>query len=260
MILARNVQGFGLFGPNILLGAFNAGVTKQQLGRAQVVGLLIDMGREGPTQRMQAIEAGIEAGLFQPGLEQPSELAFAQVCLRPPCSPPREQPAMQRLFRVREIGLQAVACARGQPRLHRARIACLGFSLPDFDDFAHPGKRGDIDHPQPYQVRAPEAGVEGNVEQRKITQSVLMVSASSNCPSDIWIAARLWVMLLRCILGMLGDGLLDELEGLQRLLAVKKAKPLQMQDICILLRNFCGAGEMFVEGRVILGPERLGGG
>lgn len=48
MILAGNFQGFGLLGANILLGAFDAGMAEQELGRAQVAGLLVDMGREGP--------------------------------------------------------------------------------------------------------------------------------------------------------------------------------------------------------------------
>ena len=98
MILTRNFEGFGLFGADVFLGALNTGMAKQQLGRAQVAGLLIDMGREGPAQRMQAIEAGIEAGFFQPGLEQPPELAFTEMGLGPPCPLPREQPAVQRLF------------------------------------------------------------------------------------------------------------------------------------------------------------------
>ena len=79
MILAGDFQGFGLFGADVFLGAFDAGMAEQELGRAQVAGLLVDMGREGPAQRMQAIEAGIDAGFFQPGFEQPPELALAQV-------------------------------------------------------------------------------------------------------------------------------------------------------------------------------------
>jgi hypothetical protein len=47
VILARNFEGFGLFGTDVFLGAFNAGMAEQQLGRAQVAGLLVDMGREG---------------------------------------------------------------------------------------------------------------------------------------------------------------------------------------------------------------------
>lgn len=34
MILARNFQGFGLFGADVFLGAFNTGMAEQQLGRA----------------------------------------------------------------------------------------------------------------------------------------------------------------------------------------------------------------------------------
>lgn len=33
MILARDFQGFGLFGTDVFFGAFNAGMTKQKLGR-----------------------------------------------------------------------------------------------------------------------------------------------------------------------------------------------------------------------------------
>ena len=75
MILARDFEGFGLFGANVFFGAFNAGMAEQQLGRAQVAGLLIDVSWEGPSQRMQPVETGIEAGLFKPGFEQPPELA-----------------------------------------------------------------------------------------------------------------------------------------------------------------------------------------
>lgn len=50
MILAGDFESFGLFGANILLGAFDAGMAEQQLSRAQVAGLLVDMGREGPAQ------------------------------------------------------------------------------------------------------------------------------------------------------------------------------------------------------------------
>ncbi len=109
MILARNFEGFGLFGTDVFFGAFNTGMAEQQLGRTQVAGLLVEMGREGPAQRMQAVEAGIEAGLLQPGAKQPPELAFTEVGLGPPCPLPSEQPAVQRLFRGGEIGAQTVA-------------------------------------------------------------------------------------------------------------------------------------------------------
>jgi hypothetical protein len=46
MILARNFEGFGLLSANVFLGAFNAGMPEQQLGRAQVAGLLINMSWE----------------------------------------------------------------------------------------------------------------------------------------------------------------------------------------------------------------------
>lgn len=144
MILARNFQGFGLFGADVFLGALNTGMTQQNLGRAQVTGLLLDMGREGPAQRMQPVETGIETGLFQPGLEQPPKLAFAELGVGPPCPLPREQPAMERFFRGGDIGTQAIARARGQPRLDRARIAGFGFLLPDFDNLAHPCRGGHV--------------------------------------------------------------------------------------------------------------------
>tara|TARA_R100001369_G_scaffold92616_1_gene138763 strand:- start:25 stop:150 length:126 start_codon:yes stop_codon:yes gene_type:complete len=36
VVLAGDIEGFGLFGPDILLGAFDADVPQQQLGGAQV--------------------------------------------------------------------------------------------------------------------------------------------------------------------------------------------------------------------------------
>lgn len=50
VILAGNFQGFGLFGTDVFLRAFDAGMAEQQLGCAQVAGLLVDVGREGPAQ------------------------------------------------------------------------------------------------------------------------------------------------------------------------------------------------------------------
>ena len=52
MVLARDFEGFGLFGANVFFGTFNAGMAEQELGRAQVTSLLIDVSWEGPTQRM----------------------------------------------------------------------------------------------------------------------------------------------------------------------------------------------------------------
>lgn len=52
MILAGNFQGFSLLGADVLFGTFDAGMAEQQLGRAQVAGLKVDMGRKGPAQRM----------------------------------------------------------------------------------------------------------------------------------------------------------------------------------------------------------------
>lgn len=164
MILAGDVQGFGLFGADILLGAFDAGMAEQQLGGAQVTGLLIDMGRKSAAQRVQPIEPGIEAGFFQPGFEQPPELAFAEVAVRLSRPLPGEQPAMQRLFRGGEIGSQAVAGARGQPRLDGPRIAGRGFFLADFDDLADAGRGRHIRDLQAHQVGAAEAGIERHVE------------------------------------------------------------------------------------------------
>lgn len=119
---------------------------------------------------MQPIEAGFDAGLLQPGLEQPPELALAEVIVGPPCRLPREQPAVQRPFRRGQIGAQAVARARRQSRLDRTRIAAFGFLLPDLHDLAHPCQGGHVRDPQAHQVRAPEAGIEGGVEQRQAAQ------------------------------------------------------------------------------------------
>jgi len=79
MILAGDFQGFGLFGADVVLGAFDAGMAEQELGRAQVAGFAVDVGREGPPQGMQPVTAAIAPGLLQPGPEQPPELAFAQI-------------------------------------------------------------------------------------------------------------------------------------------------------------------------------------
>lgn len=59
MILAGDVQGFGLFGADILLGAFDAGMAEQQLRGAQVTGLLIDMGQVFGAERRGAGSNGI---------------------------------------------------------------------------------------------------------------------------------------------------------------------------------------------------------
>ena len=46
MVLARDFEGFGLFGANVFFGAFNTGMSEQELGRAKVAGLLIDVSWE----------------------------------------------------------------------------------------------------------------------------------------------------------------------------------------------------------------------
>ena len=113
VILTGDFEGFGLFGANILFGAFDAGMSEQQLGGAQVAGLLVDMGRKGPAQRVQPVEAGIDTGLVQPGFEQSPELALAEVGVRPPCPLPREQPTLERLFKGGQIGAQVLRRGRG---------------------------------------------------------------------------------------------------------------------------------------------------
>lgn len=128
------------------------------------------MSREGPAQRMQAVKAGIDARLLQPGLEQPPELAFAEVGVGPPYPLPREQPTVQRPFGGSEIGAQAVSRSRGQSRLDRTRMARFGLLLPDFHDLAYPRRSGHVRDPEAHQVRAPEAGIEGSVEQRQTAQ------------------------------------------------------------------------------------------
>ena len=94
MILAGDIERLGLFGTDILFGALDTDMAQQELGGAQVAGLLVDVGREGAAQRMQPIEGGIEPGPHQPALEQPPELAFAQMTVRPPHAPSGEQPAV----------------------------------------------------------------------------------------------------------------------------------------------------------------------
>ena len=49
-------------------------------------------------------------------------------------------------------------------------MAAFGFLLPDLHDLARPGRGGHVRDPQSYQVRAPEAGIEGGVEQRQAAQ------------------------------------------------------------------------------------------
>jgi hypothetical protein len=174
VILAGDFQGFGLFSTDVFLGAFDAGMAEQELCGAQVSGLLVNMGREGPAQRMQTVEAGIDAGLVQPGLEQPPELALTEVGVGPPCPLPREQPGMQRLLRGGEIDAQALACARGQSRLHRTRMMRFGLLLPDLHDLAHPCRGGHVRNPQAHQVGAPETGIEGGIEQRQAAQVLFL--------------------------------------------------------------------------------------
>lgn len=79
MIPPCDVQGLGLLGADVLLGALDAGVAQKQLCGAQVACLLVDMAGEGPSQRVQPVEAGIKARLLEPGLEQAPELALAEV-------------------------------------------------------------------------------------------------------------------------------------------------------------------------------------
>ena len=152
MILAGDFEGFGLFGADVFLGAFDAGMAKEKLGRAQIAGLLVNMRGEGPAQRVQTVEAGIEAGLFQPGAEETPKLTFAEMAMRPPWPLPREEPSMQRLLRGGKISAQTVARARREPRLNRTNIAAFGLLLPDLYDLAHPGRRGDIRDPQAHQI------------------------------------------------------------------------------------------------------------
>ena len=66
VILSCDFKCFGLFGADVFLGAFDAGMAEQELGGAQVAGLPVDMGRERSAQRMQTVEARIDAGLVQP--------------------------------------------------------------------------------------------------------------------------------------------------------------------------------------------------
>ena len=47
MILPGDVQGFGLLGADVMLGALDAGMAEQELGGAQIAGLLVDVGGEG---------------------------------------------------------------------------------------------------------------------------------------------------------------------------------------------------------------------
>lgn len=63
-------------------------------GGAQIASLLIDMRGEGSAQEMQAVQAGIEAGLFQPRLKQPPELTFAEMGMRLPWPLNCEQPSV----------------------------------------------------------------------------------------------------------------------------------------------------------------------
>lgn len=123
---------------------------------------------------MKPIEGRIEAGLFQPGFEQPPELAFAEMRLRPPHALPGEQPGMQRLLGRGQISPQAVAGCRRQPRLDRSAVPLLGLLLPDLNDLANAGGGGHVRDPQTHQVGAAKAGINRDVEERQITQCALL--------------------------------------------------------------------------------------
>lgn len=59
MILAGDFGGFGLISAKVLFGVFDACMAKQQLGRAQAIGLRVNVSREGPAS-LEAINSRLK--------------------------------------------------------------------------------------------------------------------------------------------------------------------------------------------------------
>jgi hypothetical protein len=167
--LFRDGEGVIYFDPEIANRALQLRVGEQQLHRPQIAGLLLDLCRLRPAQRMCAVRGAIEAGTLHPSMDDAGVLPRREMRLR--------------LEAAREKISTTPGVEHGQPvsdggadllrdlELHRP----AGLLLDYRRSIANSPAGEHIIDPQPDEVAAPELAVYRQIEHREIALAPLQL-------------------------------------------------------------------------------------
>jgi hypothetical protein len=149
------------FNAKVSHGAFQLRMAKQELDRAQVAGLLLNLCRLGPAHGMGAVGGGIKPDLLDPIIDDPCILASGQVWTF----------AMAAREKVAAVNVASI-----YPALHRApcRFGDLelhwppGFALDDDGTIANSSAEADILDLDGDKIAGTQFAVDRQIEQGKI--------------------------------------------------------------------------------------------
>lgn len=126
-----DAQGVLELDPQIAHSTVDLRVTQQELDRAQIAGLAVNLRRLGPPQRVRSISAGLEPNRRHPVVDEARVLPRRDT--RPVMEAAREQERASEHLGPRDPGLDRGPCVLRDLELHGS----IGLALDHGDTLAH---------------------------------------------------------------------------------------------------------------------------
>ena len=172
-----DAQSIFQFDAQIAHCAVDFGVTKQQLDRAKITGLSVDLCRLCPAERMRAIRAWFQTNRLYPFTDEPTILARRNV--QAVVEPARKHElARKHLGRV-DPRQDGVACVFRQLKLD----GFLCFALDDRNPYTHAIIFYQVDNREFDKIATAQLAVDGDVEQSQITKIPRKFEPGAYCPN-----------------------------------------------------------------------------
>jgi hypothetical protein len=151
----------------------------------QVPGPTVDQGRLGPTQRVCAVEAGVQADAADPARHEARVLAGRDAPAG--AAAPREEEFAWPLARELQVGINCLASLLRQFESHRP----AGLLLAHAGSVDRDALRRDVLDPEAHDVTAAELAVDGEIEHGKVAGAALEQQLAADRPDVLGPQRRL---------------------------------------------------------------------
>lgn len=174
--LLGDLQSVIDFNAQVAHCAFELRVTEQQLNRPQVLGLAVDQCGLSSAHRVRTVGSGVETDGADPSVHDAGVLPGRY--MGRVMSPTREEV----LLRL-EIGL-GNPCGDGIPGLFRQfkLYRPLSFALHDHCPWLNLTAMDDIANPEIDQIAAAQLAIDGEIEERQISNAMVVLKVNTNGP------------------------------------------------------------------------------
>lgn len=172
-----DARGIFEFEAKITHCAVDIRMTKQQLHRAQVACLAVNLRRFCTAKGMRAVTTWFKANCRHPIAHEPAVLAGGDV--QPIMEPAGEDKAAGKHLGRFDPRQDGIACVFGQFKLHRS----LGLALDHRNALWHAIIFYPVRHRQSGKITAAQLAIDGDLEQSQIAQIARAFEPCPDCPN-----------------------------------------------------------------------------